>query len=102
MKGFQGVGQVFREGQDYDRSSYRNAQRRHRPRTSVVALVRHAIERKSANQEGAARDDVAALEIRMRTLERRFDAIDANRACALLDALGAAPDGTGGKDRAMD
>jgi hypothetical protein len=72
------------------------------PRTSVVALVRHAIERKSAIKEESARDEFARLDARMRILERRVDAIDPDFPSAAIDALGESADGTGGEDSPVD
>lgn len=72
------------------------------PRTSVVTLVRHAIERKSASQEISARDDLAALEIRMRALEARLNAMDQDGAGAPFDAIGEGDGVVGGSGGAVD
>jgi hypothetical protein len=48
------------------------------PRISIVTVVRHAIERKSAINEETARDEFAQLDARMRAIEKRLAEIDQN------------------------
>jgi hypothetical protein len=71
------------------------------PKISVVALVRHAVERKSAIKEESARGDFTRLDERLRALERRLAAIDPDFNGGVPCALCAAPNGARGKDRAM-